>query len=188
MAVTAMAAPMPTSLNGWPVITPALAPLKLRTITVPGTKRTLRIAKPAAPLLAAFAADWNALMPARLKLDTGPIACWCYRQARAANGFSDHASGTALDLRWDVLKADNKQHMTAEERATLKAILSKYVTVDGHHVLASGAFWGKCDEMHTELSQSWDKANGAKRTTTLQDVQHVIERLHIAADGTRPLA
>jgi hypothetical protein len=179
---------MPTSLNGWPVITPALAPLKLRTITVPGTQRTLRIAKPAAPLLAAFGADWNALMPTRLKLDTGPIACWCYRQARAANGFSNHASATSLDLRWDVLKADNKQHMTAEERATLKAILSKYVTVDGHHVLASGAFWGKCDEMHTELSQGWDKANGAKRTTTLQDVQHVIERLHIAADGTRPLA
>ena len=179
---------MATSLNGWPVITPALAPVKLRTITVPGTKRTLRIAKPAAPLLAAFAADWNALMPARLKLDTGPVACWCYRQARAANGFSDHASGTALDLRWDVLNADNKQHMTGDERAILRAILSKYVTSDGHHVLSSGAFWGKCDEMHTELSQGWDKANGAKRTTTLKDVEQVIERLHIAPDGTRPLA
>ena len=179
---------MAISLNGWPVITPALAPVKLRTITVPGTKRTLRIAKPAAPLLAAFASDWNALMPARLKLDTGPIACWCYRQARAANGFSDHASGTALDLRWDVLKADNKQHMTADERAILRAILSKYVTADGHHVLASGAFWGKCDEMHTELSKGWDKANGAKRDTTVKDVQQVIERLHIAPDGTRPLA
>jgi hypothetical protein len=179
---------MATSLNGWPVITPALAPLQLRTITIPGTKRALRIAKPAAPLLAAFAADWHRLMPARLKLDTGPVACWCYRQARAANGFSDHASGTALDLRWDVLKADNKRHMTDEELATLRAILSKYVTADGHHVLASGAFWSKdTDEMHTELSQAWDRANGAKRTTTLKDVQQVIERLHIAPDGTRPI-
>jgi len=176
-----------TSMNGWTAIRLAADP-RLRTITVPGTKRTIRVARSAAPVLAAFLADWHRLMPARLKLDTGPLDGWNYRTSRMSTNLSNHSSGSAVDIRYDVLKADNKQHMTPAERATLRAILSKYVTADGHHVLASGAFWGKCDEMHTELSQGWDKANGAKRTTTLKDVEQVIERLHIAPDGTRPLA
>ena len=177
---------MGTSLNGWPAIPPALAPVRLRTITVPGTKRTIRLAKGCAALFAAFLADWNEEMPARLKLDQGPVDGWNYRAARAANGFSNHASGTACDVRYDVLKADDKQHMTKAETDTLKRILARYVTADGHHVLANGYAWGKVDEMHTELSQSFDHKNGAKRDTTHKDVDEVIARLHIDKNGVRP--
>ena len=177
---------MGTSLNGWPAITPALALVRLRTITVPGTKRTIRLANGCAALFAAFLADWNEEMPARLKLDQGPVDGWNYRAARAANGFSNHASGTACDVRYDVLKADDKQHMTKAETDTLKRILARYVTADGHHVLANGYAWGKVDEMHTELSQSFDHKNGAKRDTTQKDVDEVIARLHIDKNGVRP--
>ena len=41
--------------------------------------------------------------------------------------------------------------------------------------------------MHTELSQAWDTGNGAKRNTTLKDVQEVIAALKIDAHGVRPL-
>jgi hypothetical protein len=177
---------MATSLNGWKAITPAMAPIALRTITVPGTTRTIRLAKGVAPLFAAFLDDWNRQMPARLKLDKGPLDGWNYRQARAADGFSNHASGTACDIRYDILKAGGGHYMTKPEVDTLKSILSKYVTADGQHVLASGAFWGQCDEMHVEISQSWDHANGSKRNTTQKDVDEVIARLHIDKNGNRP--
>jgi hypothetical protein len=125
-------------------------------------------------------------MPARLKLDQGPLDGWNYRQARAADGFSNHASGTACDARYDILKADDKAHMTKVETDTLKRILARYVTGDGHHVISNGYLWGKTDEMHSELSQKWDHANGAKRDTTQKDVDEVVARLHIDPNGVRP--
>ena len=76
--------------------------------------------------------------------------------------------------------------MTKVETDTLKRILARYVTADGHHVLANGYAWGKCDEMHSELSSAWDHANGAKRNTTQKDVDEVIARLHIDNNGVRP--
>lgn len=170
---------MATSLNGWTAVPPALAPVRLKTITVPGTKRKVRVARAAAPLFAAFLADWHRLMPDRLKLDEGPLDGYAYRKPRAADGYSNHASGTAVDARYDVLKADGKRHMTVPERRILKQILDRFVTADGHHVLANGYLWKNCDEMHTELSQAWDKANGAKRDTTAKDVAEVIARLHL---------
>jgi hypothetical protein len=124
-------------------------------------------------------------MPPRLRLNPGPVDGWNYRTSRLTTGLSNHSSGTAVDVRYDVLKADNKHHMTAEETKTLKAILARYVTADGHHVLANGYAWKSCDEMHTELSQGWDV--GAKRDTTAADVAQVIKRLNINKDGIRPL-
>lgn len=174
------------TLNGWPAISSRLDP-RLRTIKIPGTARSITTRRVAAPLFAAFLADWHREMPKRLKLDKGYIGGWVYREARNASALSNHASGTAVDTRWDVLLPDNTAHMTEEERKILKRILKRYVTDDGHHVLANGYAWKKCDEMHTELSQEWDKANGAKRNTTMKDVKNVITRLKIDSNGRRPL-
>jgi hypothetical protein len=179
---------MANSLNGWPAIPTILNKIdpRLRTITIPGTKRQVTVRRGAAPLFAAFLADWQKEMPARLKLDVGPIGGYVYRESRfnpKASGLSNHASGTAVDVRWDVLLADNKRHMTAAETAILKKILSRYVTKDGHHVLANGYLWHTCDEMHTELSQGWDY--GAKRYTTMADVNEVVGRLKIDKNGVR---
>lgn len=124
-------------------------------------------------------------MPKRLKLDTGPVDGYAKRPPRQGQGWSNHASGTAVDVRYDVLKADGKRHMTDAELRTLKKILKQYVTADGHAVLASGANWRTVDEMHTELSQGWDV--GAKRDTNRADVAEVIKRLRIDRDGNRPL-
>lgn len=181
---------METSLNGWPTIPPA-ASGNLAVIKIPGTQHTIRCAKGPHLIFAAYLADWHRLMPARLKLTPNQdVACWNYRKARAANGFSNHASGTAVDVDNNtVLVADNKPHMTAQEKQILAGILAAYVTKDGHHILSNGEHWSApyTDGMHTELSQGWDTAAGAKRFTTMHDVQEVITKLKIDANGVRPL-
>lgn len=176
---------MATSLNGWPAIPLSVDP-RLRTITIPGTKRTIRVRRACAPLFAAYFADWQKEMPARMKLDPGPTAGWNYRESRMTAGLSNHSSGTAVDVLWTtVLPADGQKHMTKEEKAILDKILSRYVTKDGHRVLANGEWWNEphCDGMHTEISQAWDR--GCKRNTTVADVNEVIGRLHIDTNGHR---
>lgn len=173
---------MATSLNGWPAIKSANDP-RLRAITIPGTKRVVRLRRGVAPVFAAFLADWHKEMPDRLKLNKGPVDSWVYREARYSDGFSNHASGTAVDLRYDVLKPDGKPHMTKEEMEILDRILNRYKTADGHRIFANGEWWKKADGMHTELSQGWDR--GAKRNTTLKDVKEVQKRLNIDNNGIR---
>jgi hypothetical protein len=173
---------MAKSLNNWPAIRSANDP-RLRTMKIPGTKRTVRLRRGIAPVFAAYLADWHREMPNRLKLDKGPVDSWVYREARFASGFSNHASGTAVDLRYDVLKPNGKPHMTQEEMAILDRILDRYKTADGHRIFGNGEWWKKADGMHTELSQSWDR--GAKRNTTFKDVKEVQKRLKIDNNGIR---
>lgn len=177
---------MATSLNGWSVIW-AYNSLQLRTIAIPGTKRTVQVRRSCAPLFAAFCADWNARMPERLKLATGPVDGFEPRQARAASGYSNHASGTAIDLKYDVLLADRQRHMTAQERKIVNQILDEYVDDNGRRVFGWGGDWEVgtyCDEMHTELAQGW--AIGAQgRATTKDDVKAVMKRLGIDKNGNR---
>ena len=173
---------MASSLNGWPGIKLRLDP-RLRTITVPSTTTKVTVRREAAPLFAAFLADWQKELP-RLDLTKSTKAYgWIYREARSGAGLSNHSSGTATDCRWDILKADGKKHMTDAERKILDKILARYVCADGHRVLASGAFWKHTDEMHTELSQHWDRY--CKRNTTAKDVAEVIARLKIDNNGVR---
>ena len=171
---------MAMSLNGWTAFKYKLDP-RLRTIKIPGTDRSVTVARSAAPLFAAFLSDWNERMPKRLKLDVGPVDGWNYRVSRMVDNLSNHASGTAVDLRYDVLKADGKPHMTKSEKSILNNILLKFRTADGHRVLANGEGWNTPDGMHTELSQSWDR--NALRNTTSKDVAEVIKLLGIDKNG-----
>lgn len=175
-----------TSLNGWPAYDSS-SDRALRWITIPGVNRKVCVARKAAPVFAAFLYDWHRLMGYRLKLNVGPIDGWEWRAPRQASGLSNHSSGTAVDVRYDVLHADGARHMTDQELQTLDTILSWYVTADGHRILASGGWWnpGSIDEMHTELSQSWER--GAKRDTTAADVRDVRRRMKIDYNGNRPL-
>lgn len=174
---------MAKSLNNWPVIMTALDP-RLRTIKIPGTNRTVRLRKGVAPVFAAFLADWHAEMPKRLNLNEGPVDGWTFRKSRfVTQSYSNHASGTAVDLRYDILKPDGKKHMSQTEMKILNGILDRYKTSDGHRIFANGEWWNKPDGMHTELSQSWDR--GAKRNTTFKDVKEVQKILGIDDNGKR---
>ena len=176
---------MPTSLNGWPGV--ATSGPALRSIRIPGTGRTVVLEKTCAPLFAAFLSEWHkTVMPidgSRTYL--GPDG-WEYRQARTGDGLSNHASGTAVDVRYDVLKSDHQRHMTSSQIAAVHRLLDRYVDDQGRRVFGWGGDWTVgtyCDEMHTELAQGW--AIGARgRATTKTDVLAVIKHLGIASDGT----
>lgn len=176
---------MSTSLNGWAGI-PSAGP-NLARRQVPGTTRSVTLQADVLPLFLAYLADWHkTVMPIDGKPSyLGPDG-WEYREARTGAGLSNHASGTAVDVRYDVLKADHQRHMTSAQIDAVHALLNKYVDADGRRVFGWGGDWKVgvyCDEMHTELAQSW--AIGARgRNTTLADVRAVIKRLHIAPDGT----
>lgn len=178
---------MAESLNGWTAIENS-SDSNLKSITIPGTKRIIKVHKEAAPLFASFFADWQREMPDRMKLDPGPTDGWNYRKSRLVKKLSNHSSGTAVDVLYtSVLPADGKPHMTKQEKEILNNILSRYVTGDNHRVLANGEWWNppNCDGMHTELSQKWDK--GCLRNTNVEDVREVIKRLNIDINGNRPL-
>lgn len=177
---------MSTSLNGWAGI-PANGTGALARRVVPGTTRSVTLQKDVLPLFLAYLADWHrTVMP----IDGSPTYLgpdgWEYRDARTGAGLSNHASGTAVDVRYDVLKADHRRHMNATQIAAVHALLDKYVDANGRRVFGWGGDWKigvYCDEMHTELAQSW--AAGAQgRNTTLADVNAVISRLGIRPDGT----
>lgn len=180
------------TLNGWPGIkTLAARKTLLRTIAIPGTNRRMTVRRSVAPIMAAFAADWDRLMPARLKLDGGdPIAIGGhnYRPARSGAGLSNHAGGVAMDFRTNVLKADGKPHMTRHELAVLDRLLSMYVTKDGHRIFGSGAYYRATDEMHIQLADSWENpGKGPMRRTTQADVDQVTKTMNIDKNGNRKL-
>jgi hypothetical protein len=175
---------MATSINGWPVLDDGDP--RIATGIIPGVGRPVTMARACLPVFLHFYAAWQKEMGPRMSIKTGPIDGWEVRQSRVPGaGFSNHASASACDVLYDtVLPADGEPHMTAAEKAKLDKILSRYVTSDGHRILANGEWWKPpyCDGMHTELSQGWDR--GALRNTTAADVANVIKKLGIKPDGT----
>lgn len=174
----------PRSLNGWPGIVAAPS-VDLATGAVPGTKQRVTLQRDVLPLFLAFLADWNrTVLPLDVKGELGPDG-WSYRDARTGDGLSNHASGTAVDIRYDVLKADRRRHLNAAQIAAVHRLLDKYVDADGRRVLGWGGDWSDAnvDEMHVELAQSW--AVGARgRRTVKADVLAAIKHLGIRPDGT----
>ena len=171
---------MTISLNGWTALANMSDP-RLKWQPIPGTTRKVLVRKLCGPLFGAFCADWNRLMPARLKLTSPqtPVDGWEYRDPRLTTGIrlSNHASGTAVDLAYNVLKADQKPHMTATERRIMEKILDTYTLEDGRRIFRWGGYWNAVDEMHTEIAPGM----------TTKDVRAVIKRLSIDPNGDRPL-
>lgn len=190
-----------TSLNGWGGIPAdatgdsatvraqkvALRSAHLATGTVPGTTRKVTTEKAALPLFLAYLADWHhQVMPIDGSLTYRGPDGWLYRDARTGAGLSNHASGTAVDVRYDVLKADHQRHMTPAQTAAVHRLLDRYVSATGRRVFGWGGDWTVgtyCDEMHTELAQSWSPGTQG-RATVPSDVAEVIARLRIRPDGT----
>lgn len=135
-----------TSLNGWPVLKSGSK--RLKTGTVPGTKIRLTCHVDALPVLLAVAAAVNEqVCPlAAGNKDGQDEGGWVYREARDSDRWSNHASGSAIDLnwrRWVRLRRD----MTKRERAAAARIARR---VD--EVVQWGGFWERLvDEHHWEI-------------------------------------
>lgn len=173
-----------TTVGGWPGIETAKEQAAhLVWITVPGTKKKVCLRKEVAPVFAAILSEINKKV---IALDPGPLDGWEFRNARAANGLSQHAGGVATDMRYDVLKADHQRHMTQTQLNTMHALLNKYTTTSGKRVFGFGGDWqvGKfCDEMHLEAIQSWSPGSKGSNAT-VADFLNVQKKLHIKSNGT----
>ena len=124
-------------MNGWPVLEPG--DNRLSTGTVPGTQKQITTRDVVLPLFLAVCSDINQkVIP--ISGGYGPDG-WQVRKAHAANGFSNHSSGSAVDVRYDVFKADHLQDASPAQIVAMHAILDKYVTTGGKRVLGWGGDW-----------------------------------------------
>lgn len=169
---------MPTarSLNGWLALLPSS--LFLATGTVPGTEVRLRMRREVLPLFLALAADYHrAVAPLR----KGECGAHNYRPAMGGGGWSDHASGTAVDLNWRHEGAQGPHGgmatMSKAQVAACAALKRKYRILIWGGDKARGGDYAKpvnWDPMHFAIAPGVSPAEVAK----------VIAALRIRDDGT----
>lgn len=100
-----------TSINGWPANENQDA-IGVKSFQIPGSQRKVRVAKDAAPILLWVAGQFHAKVES---LDPDPLAVWGYKYRKALQGngkLSDHASGTAVDLRSDKFPVGTRRMKT----------------------------------------------------------------------------
>lgn len=160
---------MANSQNGWPVLE-ADSDL-LHTWLIPTAKGTVkfRLRQGSAGFLLCHLALWydQAIDP----IIDPVLDDWgyAYRKIGDTSIWSDHASGTAIDI--DALKRPQGTHtFTAAQKAAIKTRLGLY-----GNAIASGAFWSNVDEMHFSLAKP------------LADVQKVARNLMDSPRGRRVL-
>lgn len=136
---------MPTSQNGWPA-SPDPSDIGIQEYRIPYTRRKVRLAAKAAPLLLAAASEWHRRIE---PLDTGQLDDWgyCYRPIRGTtNTLSNHSSGSAIDCNSSKHPLGQSGTFTPNQREILSEIANKYG-------LRSGEFYtSRVDGMHLELA------------------------------------
>ena len=162
----------PKSINGWPVLPPG--DRRLATGTVPGTKVRLTLRREVLPFFLALAADYNETIEP-LSLGKNDDGGYCYRESRVSPNWSNHASGTAIDLNWSGHGSRNlanrKWWNLRRNKTAVDVIKKRYKIVNW------GGDWSDryYDPMHWEL----------KRGTSVADVERLIDKLGIDAKGVR---
>jgi hypothetical protein len=134
-----------TSYNGWPASKDQAA-IGVKPYPIKGTDLKIRCASGAGKLLAAFAAEFHALIE---PIDAGPLDDWgyCYRMVRATTDkLSNHASGTAIDLNALEHPLGKAGTFPLEKVAMLQGLTKKYGLKWG------GDYRGRKDEMHFEIA------------------------------------
>lgn len=138
---------MPESQNGWPVLTPD-SPL-LYSWDLPRSGTRLRVRNGSAGFLLIHLALW---FDKRLEdLDEPLLDDWgyAYRPVRGYTTWSNHASGTAVDLNaTDHPLAVDHTFTDAEERA-----IRQRLTLYAGCIRWGGNYSGRLDAMHFEIDR-----------------------------------
>ena len=139
------------SHNGWPA-SKDQTDIGIKSFSVPGTKLKIRLAEEVAPLLIAFASEFDKLIE---PIDEGTLDDWGYafRDIRGEAGkLSNHSSGTAIDLNSVKHPLGKVNTFDAAKIPMLKALVKKYGLSWG------GDYSGRKDEMHFEIKLNAVKA------------------------------
>lgn len=171
---------MPKSINGWDVMT-SYGDSRLKVGTVPGTRVKIRMHHSVLPLFLALAADYHKTVAKLRPAETGAF------NPRKSNlsptKWSDHSSGTAIDINWNHEGAvgggpyGGMQRMTKAQIAACAALKKKYKVV----------IWGgdKARGGDYVNSEYWDPMHYAIRPgVTEAQVLKTIADLGIKPDGT----
>ena len=143
---------METSYNGWPASKDP-AEIGIKSYLIRGTDIRIKAAAGCGPLLAEFAAQFQALIE---PIDTGGIDDWsyCYRMVRGTTDkLSNHSSGTALDLNSTNHALGKIGTFAAEKVPMIQALAKKYGLTWG------GDYRGRKDEMHFEIHLNAEQAS-----------------------------
>ncbi len=139
-----------TSPNGWPASEDRKA-LGIETFTVPGTKIRFACAEAVAPILVSFAKDFHELVE---PIDQGQLddLGYAFRQTRGSDKiFSNHASGTAIDLNAIKHPLGKSNTFNKHQRNTINLLITKYGLAWG------GNYKRRKDDMHFEIALSQDE-------------------------------
>ena len=151
---------MRTSQNGWPA---SKDPEEIEIVSkrIPGTGLKLRIARPVAPLLIAFARDFHKEVE---RINEGQIDDWGYafRDIRGATTLSNHASGTAIDLNATQHPLGAENTFTDAQARTIRRLCRKYGLRWG------GDYRNRKDEMHFEVVMNATQVQNLIRTLGLE--------------------
>lgn len=167
-----------TSINGWVVLDPT-SPLLVSRL-IPGTTRKLRMRSDVLPLFLALAAEYHRTIA---KIDVGTLDDWGYshRIANASTKWSDHSSGTAMDL-----------NATAEGRQGTGPIVwwrtaNRYLKATALKKKFAVVIWGGAKGLGGDynLGQYTDSMHWAVApTANLTRVKAQIVKMRINPDGT----
>lgn len=167
---------MPVSINGWPVLdNPPWGDARAKQATIPGVGTQLWVQKDCWPLFAALVREYHAKIN-KVHSSDG----YDYRQSRTSSSWSNHSSGTAVDINADAEGARGSGPLSwwqQGKRAIIATRMKKKYEIFnwGGATICGGDYYPQWwDWMHWEL----------KAGTTLADVQRVIAKLGIQPDGT----
>ena len=151
-----------TSYNGW-LASKDQAEIGVKPFAIKGTAIKIRCAKDAGPLLAAFAAEFHALIE---PIDEGKLDDWAYA-FRMVRGTTDklscHSSGTAIDLNATKHPLGKAGTFELAKVPMIQALAKKYGLTWG------GDYRGRKDEMHFEVAISQEKAIALAKKLELVD-------------------
>lgn len=167
-----MSVAVAVSINGWPVLRPG--DRRLKTGVIPGTRIRLTLRDVALPLFQALAADYNEMIEP-LSLGKNDDGGYAYRTSRESERWSNHASGTAVDLNWSghgSRNLANRKWWDLRRNRTATDILKKR-----YAIVNWGGDWSDryYDPMHWEL----------KAGTNAASVRGILMKLHIDEHGIR---
>jgi hypothetical protein len=166
------------SINGWEVIM-SQTDKRLAVGVVPGTNVKLRMHKDVLPLFLALAADFHREVAA---LRNGECGAYAFRKARQADSYSDHSSGTAVDLNWGHEGAmgpnGGMKKMSQAQIEACANIKKRY------KIVVWGGDAAKGGDYHDP--KSWDPMHYAlKYHVTAGDVAKLLVELGIDKNGVR---
>jgi hypothetical protein len=165
---------MSKSENGWDVIKDQ-SDKKLIVVRLAKSDIPLRLHKDAAKLLAYVAVRFDKeVSPLRLNNKPGfqDDGGYSFRKIENSIKFSNHASGTAIDLNWQKFPMF-RRNMTKKQVEACRAIVESCEGL----VRWGGEYRTNVDQMHFEVASK----------VTAEQIKKFVSRKRIKADGSVPI-